>query len=49
MSLENQPVQIECSPGIASLYTQTRYQARLTGAVDGLEEKFASLQEQGLP
>jgi MraZ protein len=49
MSLENQPVQIECSPGVASLYTQTRYHARLTGAVDGIEEKFASLQEQGLP
>ena len=49
LSLENQPVQIECSPGIASLYTHARYDTRLAGAVDGLEEKVTSLQEQGLP
>lgn len=49
LSLENQSVQIECSPGIASLYTHTRYDTRLAVAVDGLEEKVTSLQEQGLP
>lgn len=48
LPLENQHVQIECFPEIACLYTEARYGARLGSAVEGLEGKFADLQEQGL-
>jgi len=49
LSLENQTVQIECHPGMVNIYTQTRYDTRLAVAVDHLEDKFNTLQEQGLP
>jgi MraZ protein len=49
LSLENQSVHIECYPGMVNIYTQSRYDARLAVAVDHLEDKFNSLQEQGLP
>jgi MraZ protein len=48
LAMEGQPVWLECSPGVVSIYNKGVYEARKKRAEEGRAEKVRRLREKGL-
>jgi MraZ protein len=48
LSIENQPVWLECLPGVINIYSKTVYEERKKRAEEGRAEKVRRLREKGL-